>query len=57
MDEPKSCRPKRKKPVTLGSKGQVVIPKALRDKHGFTTETLLIAEDDPRGVLIRRSKD
>lgn len=57
MDEPKSCRPKRKKPVTLGSKGQVVIPKELRDKHGFTTETLLIAEDDPRGVLIRRSKD
>jgi AbrB family looped-hinge helix DNA binding protein len=37
----------------LSSKGQVVLPKAIRDAHGWTPGTELIIEDSPAGVLLR----
>lgn len=40
----------------LSSKGQLVLPKALRDKLKWTAGTELIVEDTPRGVVIRKAK-
>ena len=37
----------------VSSKGQVVIPKAVRDRHGWKPGTELVVEDRPEGVLIR----
>ena len=37
----------------VSSKGQVVIPKAVRDRHGWDAGTELTVEDRPDGVLIR----
>ena len=37
----------------LSSKGQVVLPKAIRDAHGWTPGTELVIEDSPNGVLLR----
>jgi AbrB family looped-hinge helix DNA binding protein len=37
----------------LSAKGQVVIPKQLRDAHGWQPGTALIAEVTDEGVLLR----
>lgn len=37
----------------LSSKGQVVLPKAIRDAHGWAPGTELLIEDGPNGVLLR----
>lgn len=38
----------------LSSKGQVIIPKAVRDKKGWQAGDELIVEDRPDGVLLKR---
>ena len=40
----------------VSSKGQVVIPKAVRDRHGWDAGTELTVEDRPDGVLIRAKR-
>jgi AbrB family looped-hinge helix DNA binding protein len=37
----------------VSSKGQVVIPKQVRDAHGWREGTELIVENTSRGVLLR----
>ena len=37
----------------LSSKGQVIIPKAVRDAHGWEPGTELVVEERPEGVLLR----
>jgi AbrB family looped-hinge helix DNA binding protein len=37
----------------VSSKGQVVLPKAIRDAHGWSPGTELLIEDGPNGVLLR----
>jgi AbrB family looped-hinge helix DNA binding protein len=37
----------------LSSKGQVVLPKAIREAHGWVPGTELLIEDGPNGVLLR----
>ena len=42
--------------TTLSSKGQVVLPKALRDRHGWAPGTRLVVEDTPGGVILRQAR-
>ncbi|MCW5737330.1 MAG: AbrB/MazE/SpoVT family DNA-binding domain-containing protein [Enhydrobacter sp.] len=37
----------------MSTKGQVVLPKAIRDKHAWKGGTRLIVEDRPDGVLLK----
>ncbi len=37
----------------LSTKGQVVLPKALRDRRGWAAGAELIVEERPEGVLLR----
>lgn len=37
----------------LSTKGQVILPKPLRDRLGWTPGTVLDVEDTPHGVLLR----
>ena len=37
----------------LSSKGQVVLPKALRDRKAWPPGTRLVVEETPEGVLLR----
>lgn len=37
----------------VSTKGQVVLPKAIRDKHDWKDGTRLIVEDRPDGVLLK----
>jgi len=39
--------------TTLSSKGQVIIPKDVRDAHGWDAGTLFDVEATPEGVLLR----
>ena len=39
--------------TTVSTKGQVVLPKALRDRHGWGPGTRLVVEDTPQGVVLR----
>jgi AbrB family looped-hinge helix DNA binding protein len=45
------------KPASLktkvSTKGQVILPKAIRDRRGWTAGAELIVEDRPEGVLLR----
>ena len=45
------------KPASLktrvSTKGQVILPKAIRDRRGWTAGAELIVEDKPEGVLLR----
>jgi AbrB family looped-hinge helix DNA binding protein len=40
----------------LSSKGQVILPKSLRDAHRWATGTEFEIEDRPEGVLLRPKK-
>jgi AbrB family looped-hinge helix DNA binding protein len=40
----------------MSSKGQVIIPKAVRDRHGWTTGLELEVEDRGDAVVLRRAK-
>lgn len=37
----------------LSSKGQIIIPKAVRDAHGWVEGTEFVVEDRPEGMLIK----
>ena len=39
--------------TTLSTKGQMVLPKAVRDHHGWGEGVRLVVEDTPHGVLLR----
>jgi AbrB family looped-hinge helix DNA binding protein len=39
--------------TTVSTKGQVILPKAIRDQRHWTTGTELVVEDTPEGVLLR----
>jgi AbrB family looped-hinge helix DNA binding protein len=40
----------------LSSKGQVILPKSLRDAHHWTVGTEFEVEDRPEGILLRPKK-
>lgn len=40
--------------TTVSTKGQIVLPKAIRDELGWTAGTRLIVEKRPAGVVFRR---
>ncbi len=40
----------------MSTKGQVVLPKALRERHGWKAGEIFEIEDRPDGVLLRRAK-
>ena len=56
---------KQKLTTTVSTKGQVILPKAIRDQRDWPPGTELIVEDTPDGVLLKakpvfprtRSKD
>jgi bifunctional DNA-binding transcriptional regulator/antitoxin component of YhaV-PrlF toxin-antitoxin module len=39
--------------IVFSTKGQVVIPKAMRDAHGFAPGVKVEAVDHPEGVLLK----
>lgn len=47
MAKPSSLKTK------VSTKGQVILPKAIRDRRGWTAGAELIVEDKPEGVLLR----
>ncbi len=40
----------------LSSKGQIILPKSLREAHQWIPGTEFIVEDTPQGVLLRPGK-
>ena len=46
---PDGERPK----TRVSTKGQVILPKAVRDRHGWAAGTVLEVVDGPSGVLLR----
>lgn len=38
--------------TTVSTKGQVVLPAAVRKRHGWDAGTTLVVEETPRGVLL-----
>jgi AbrB family looped-hinge helix DNA binding protein len=40
----------------LSSKGQIILPKAIRDAHAWQPGTEFLVEDTPDGVLLRPRK-
>ena len=40
-------------PTTISTKGQVILPKAIRDRRQWAAGTKLIVEDTADGVLLR----
>jgi AbrB family looped-hinge helix DNA binding protein len=40
----------------LSSKGQIILPKAIRDAHAWRAGTEFLVEDTPEGVLLRPRK-
>ncbi len=43
--------------VKVGSKGQIVIPKELREKYGIKENTLVRIIPTEEGILIKRKRD
>jgi AbrB family looped-hinge helix DNA binding protein len=37
----------------VSTKGQVILPKAIRDKRNWTAGTELVVEETPQGVLLK----
>jgi AbrB family looped-hinge helix DNA binding protein len=44
---------KQKLTTTVSTKGQVILPKAIRDQRNWPAGTELIVEDTPEGVLLK----
>lgn len=44
-------------PTRLSTKGQLIIPKDIRERHGWTAGTELLVEDRGDIVVLRRAKD
>jgi AbrB family looped-hinge helix DNA binding protein len=42
--------------TTVSTKGQVILPKAIRDQRGWKPGTRLVVEETPRGVLLREER-
>lgn len=42
--------------VTISSKGQVTLPKELRDRHHLAEGELALVLDSPEGILIRHGR-
>lgn len=42
--------------VRLSTKGQLVVPKEIRQRHGWTEGTELVLEDQGDGVLVRPAR-
>ena len=42
--------------VTVSSKGQITLPKELRERHHLLEGELVIILDSPGGILIRHAK-
>jgi AbrB family looped-hinge helix DNA binding protein len=40
----------------ISTKGQVILPKAVRDRHGWTAGTVLEVEDGPSGVTLKPAR-
>ena len=40
----------------VSTKGQVILPKAVRDRHGWTAGTVLEIEDGPNGVTLKPAR-
>lgn len=47
----------KKLPTTLSTKGQMILPKAVRDSRGWGPGARLLVEDLPQGVLITREPE
>jgi AbrB family looped-hinge helix DNA binding protein len=45
-------RTAQKPTTTVSTKGQVILPKAVRDRRGWSAGTELVVEDTPDGVLL-----
>lgn len=45
------------KQTIVSTKGQVVLPKAIREKRRWTAGTHLVVEERPEGVLLRSAGD
>lgn len=41
--------------TTVSTKGQVILPKAVRERRGWNAGTRLLVEDTADGVLLRRA--
>ena len=39
--------------TTVSTKGQVILPKAIRDRRHWSAGTRLVVEDTPNGVLLK----
>ena len=39
--------------TTVSTKGQVILPKAIRQRRNWATGTRLVVEDTPEGVLLK----
>ena len=39
--------------TTVSTKGQVILPKAIRQRRNWATGTRLVVEDTPQGVLLK----
>ena len=46
--------PAAKLTTTLSTKGQLILPKAVRDRRGWTAGDRLVVEERPDGLLLRR---
>ncbi|MDO8428786.1 MAG: AbrB/MazE/SpoVT family DNA-binding domain-containing protein [Candidatus Diapherotrites archaeon] len=42
--------------MTVGPKGQVVIPKVLRDEYGILPNDKVIVKESPNGIIISKPK-
>jgi AbrB family looped-hinge helix DNA binding protein len=41
--------------TTVSTKGQVILPKAVRERRSWAAGTRLVVEDTPEGVLLKRA--
>ena len=40
----------------LSTKGQLILPKSIRDKHRWQAGTEFLVEDTPEGILLRQAR-
>jgi AbrB family looped-hinge helix DNA binding protein len=50
-------RATRFQPTRLSTKGQLIIPKEIRERHGWTAGVELLVEDRGDSVVLRRAED
>lgn len=42
--------------TTLSTKGQVILPKSIREQRGWSPGTRLVVEEIPQGVLLKEER-